>query len=40
MNAMQVCMLAFIVFDKTHIATIIASDISGVIILIVINLLI
>ena len=37
-NAKQVCAHAFIVFDKACIAKIITSDISGVIVLIDINL--
>ena len=40
LNAKQACTLVFIVFDKVCIVTIIASDISSVIILININHLI
>ena len=38
LNTKQVCVLAFIVSDKVYIITIITSDISGIIIVININL--
>ena len=40
LNAKQGCVLAFIVYDKVCIVTIIASDVSGVTIIININPLI
>ena len=39
LNAKQACTFAFIVSDKVHFVTMTASDLSGVIILIDVNLL-